>query len=275
MLLYAIAIQTGLRAGELASLTRGRLFLNNDPPFVTCKAGNTNNKQDARLYLQRDVADLLAAHVTTKAPGAAVFAMPIKTSRMFKDDLADARRAWLDAARGPEDRLRREQSDFLAAVNHEGEVADFHCLRHTCGAWLAQAGNHPKVVQTVMRHSAITLTMDTYGHLFPRQEADAVASLPGMLGGHPAAQVATGTDNRAIVIGTTIGTRKAAKRGVSAAKGGESQGQTGETATDLNMLPIESLGETRHDVANPGESAPHWTRTNNPLIKSQMLCQLS
>ena len=22
-------------------------------------------------------------------------------------------------------------------------------------------------------------------------------------------------------------------------------------------------------------SAPHWTRTNNPLIKSQMLCQLS
>jgi hypothetical protein len=31
-----------------------------------------------------------------------------------------------------------------------------------------------------MRHSSITLTMDTYGHLFPGQEADAVAKLPSM-----------------------------------------------------------------------------------------------
>jgi integrase len=61
--------------------------------------------------------------------------------------------------------------DFLSPTNHEGETLDFHCLRHTCGAWLAMTGVHPKVVQTVMRHSAITLTMDSYGHLFPGQEA--------------------------------------------------------------------------------------------------------
>ena len=42
-------------------------------------------------------------------------------------------------------------------------------------------GAHPKVVQTVMRHSSITLTMDTYGHLFPGQEADAVAKLRNIL----------------------------------------------------------------------------------------------
>jgi integrase len=88
-----------------------------------------------------------------------------------------------DAAHGPEERLRREQSDFLAYANHEGEKADFHALRHTTGAWLAMAGVHPKVVQTVMRHSAITLTMDTYGHLFPGQDAAAVAALPSMMNG--------------------------------------------------------------------------------------------
>ena len=82
----------------------------------------------------------------------------------------------------PAERLRREQSDFLQAANHEGEKADFHSLRHTTGAWLALAGNHPKVVQTVMRHSTITLTMDTYGHLFPGQDAEAVASLPDIMG---------------------------------------------------------------------------------------------
>ena len=57
------------------------------------------------------------------------------------------------------------------------------------------AGNHPKTVQTIMRHSAITLTMDTYGHLFPGQEADAVAKMPGMFGSDPEALAATGTDS--------------------------------------------------------------------------------
>ncbi len=59
---------------------------------------------------------------------------------------------------GTEEYAWREASDFLADVNHEGEHLDFHGLRHTCGAWLAMAGVHPKVVQTVMRHGSITLT---------------------------------------------------------------------------------------------------------------------
>jgi hypothetical protein len=48
MLLYAVAIQTGLRSSELRSLTRGRLFLHVVEPFNTCKAGSTKNRQDAR-----------------------------------------------------------------------------------------------------------------------------------------------------------------------------------------------------------------------------------
>ena len=48
-------------------------------------------------------------------------------------------------------------------------------------------------IQAIMRHSSITLTMDTYGHLFPGQEADTVARLPGMLGNGQKALRATGT----------------------------------------------------------------------------------
>ena len=48
-------------------------------------------------------------------------------------------------------------------------VLVFHSLRHTCGTWLALAGEAPKTIQEVMRHKDITLTMDTYGHLFPGQ----------------------------------------------------------------------------------------------------------
>jgi hypothetical protein len=106
------------------------------------------------------------------------------------------RRAWLEAVKhDPQDRIRREQSDFLSQVDHEGAVFDFHALRHTCGSWLAMAGEHPKVVQTVMRHSSIVLTMDTYGHLFPGQEADAVGRLRDMLAHPPNKLRATGTDD--------------------------------------------------------------------------------
>jgi len=250
MLLYAVAVQTGLRASELASLTRGRLFLDSTPPYVTCKARDTKNKQDARLYLQADVAELLRGHIATKAPGAAVFAMPhiANAARMFRADLADARKAWLDAARGPEDRLRREQSDFLANRNHDGEVADFHCLRHTCGAWLARAGNHPKTVQTILRHSSITLTMDTYGHLFPGQESDAVANMPSLLGDDRQALRATGTEtilpaNRQQLSGET---------GQFVAKCGDYTHQGDLAELSPNVLRAAGMSETWRDVAEAG-----------------------
>ncbi|NLE56957.1 MAG: tyrosine-type recombinase/integrase [Planctomycetes bacterium] len=75
-----------------------------------------------------------------------------------------------------------------------GERLDFHALRHTCGAWLALSGAHPKAVQAVMRHLTITLTMDTYGHLFPGQEAETVARLPEILGNSIPVLRPTGTN---------------------------------------------------------------------------------
>lgn len=120
---------------------------------------------------------------------------------MLRADLAEARDQWLKAAkRDPQLAAQREQDDFLLSVNHEGELLDFHSLRHTCGAWLATTGVHPKVVQTVMRHQSITLTMDTYGHLFPGQEADAVARMRELLTTPSADPQATCTDDAAAEI---------------------------------------------------------------------------
>ena len=59
----------------------------------------------------------------------------------------------------------------------EGLILDFHALRHTCGAWLVIAGVDVKTVQTVMRHSNPTLTLNTYGHLLDGAEANAVQKL--------------------------------------------------------------------------------------------------
>ena len=116
---------------------------------------------------------------------------------MLRADLADARREWMKAAQDdPGEYEKRSQSDFLSDENHEGERLDFHSLRHTCGGWLAMSGAHPKAVQAIMRHSTITLTMDTYGHFFPGQEADTVARLAEYMGDKPDHLRATGTTDQ-------------------------------------------------------------------------------
>ena len=198
MLLYRTAIQSALRSSELRSLTRGRLHLDAKRPYVTCKASSTKNGQDARQFIEPELAEALRAHIATKLPKAPVFNLPHEAdvAEMLREDLALPRKLWIREAKDdPQELAQREQSDFLAATNHDGEVMDFHCLRHTCGAWLAMTGAHPKVVQQIMRHSSITLTMDTYGHLFPGQEADAVDGLRQMFAEPPRNLRATGTDD--------------------------------------------------------------------------------
>ena len=183
-LLYATAIQTGLRAKELRQLTRGRMFLDDEAPYIACKARTTKNGKTAKQYLETQLAGQLRDYLARRSNGSRVFPMPHQsnTARILRTDLAEARAAWLKEAEDDADELaRREASDFLMATNDEGESFDFHSLRHTCGAWLALAGEHPKVVQTIMRHSQITLTMDTYGHLFPGQAAEAVGRFGHML----------------------------------------------------------------------------------------------
>ena len=42
-----------------------------------------------------------------------------------------------------------------------------HDLRHSCATILLAAGEHPKVVQEMLGHSSVQLTLDTYSHLLP------------------------------------------------------------------------------------------------------------
>jgi integrase len=278
--LYATAIQTGLRSGELRTLTRGKLHLDASPPFIVCPAGSTKNRKDARQYIQADLAESLRRHVATKAPQAPVFAMPRDTevATMLRADLAAARKAWLKAAQNASERIEREQSDFLAEANHERERLDFHGLRHTCGAWLAKSGAHPKAVQAVLRHSTITLTMDTYGHLFPGQEAETVARLPMMLGdAEPIALRATGTDDFAAaaddghadrqVLGAAMGAARDAISMHPMAPDGRAEDAESVTADDAEMPEIEAFPP--ENETGRGGSRTRTSLTGQGILRAQ------
>ena len=43
----------------------------------------------------------------------------------------------------------------------------FHDLRHTCANLLLSQGTHPKLVQELLGHATVAMTLDTYSHFLP------------------------------------------------------------------------------------------------------------
>ncbi len=179
-LLYWTAIETGYRSGELRKLRKSDLRNMNGRVSICAEGDITKNGKAAKQYLSKELATELFKHVNNLNPNAEIFKMPASANvaRMLKDDLESARASWInEEGIDEEKRKERVKSDFLKYENDSGLKLDFHALRHTCGAWLIIAGVDVKTVQTVMRHSTPTLTLNTYGHLLDGAEASAVEAL--------------------------------------------------------------------------------------------------
>jgi integrase len=159
-LLYKLAAETGLRANELASLTRESFTLEGSQPVVRVRAAYSKRRREDVVPLRLDMASQLAAFLEATPHKDSVFALPTgRLARMLRADLAAVGLPYVDAT---------------------GRYADFHSLRHTCGSLLAAAGAHPKVAQAILRHSDINMTLSRYSHVFAAQAAAAVAALPSL-----------------------------------------------------------------------------------------------
>jgi integrase len=53
----------------------------------------------------------------------------------------------------------------------------FHDLRHTCATLLLSRNVNPKIVREMLGHATISQTMDTYSHVLPDMQDEAVAAL--------------------------------------------------------------------------------------------------
>lgn len=70
--------------------------------------------------------------------------------------------------------LQQGFKPLLEACGVEGSYG-YHVLRHTAASLFIDEGLPPKKIQALMGHSSITVTFDTYGHLFPSDDDDASA----------------------------------------------------------------------------------------------------
>ena len=165
---------------ELRSLIPGKLFLRRRYAVHRLQGQrNEERRKEARQYVQADIAAELCASTLIVAitKSQYLIARSVKDVRNVRQDLAAARQAWLDKGKSRTKELSEEMRAIFFAGEPRGERPRFprptayvRCL----------AGNERRAPKSCSnRHAAwsITLTMDTYGHLFPGQEAEAVGKL--------------------------------------------------------------------------------------------------
>ncbi|MBE3585412.1 MAG: tyrosine-type recombinase/integrase [Thermoanaerobacter sp.] len=57
----------------------------------------------------------------------------------------------------------------------------FHDIRHTHATFLLKKGVHPKVVAERLGHASVKITLDTYSHVLPDTQQEAVKAIEGVL----------------------------------------------------------------------------------------------
>ncbi len=158
--LYVLAVNTGMRQGELlglqwkdVDLASGTLRVNRTI-FGGVVSPPKTAKSRRSVKLSRSALEALRNHQRT---GEWVFSTesgkPIDCTNLTKQSW----KPLLKEAGLPDKR--------------------FHDLRHTCATLLLTKGVHPKVVQELLGHSSISITLDTYSHVLPTMQEKAVAAM--------------------------------------------------------------------------------------------------
>ena len=177
-----VAVMTRLRRSELLGLRWDDLDLNTKTLHVQQSVYRSNKGEfvfgsPKTASSRRSVA--LADSVANELKGQRARVAKRKLSRGLNYDDNNLVFPARDGQPLDQNNLYRQWRDVLKRANlHQFK---FHTLRHTCASLLLKAGAHPKVVQELLGHSSISVTMDTYSHLMPNMQIDAVNSLERLL----------------------------------------------------------------------------------------------
>ena len=176
--LWALALYTGLRRGELLALRWAD---------VNTKAGTLRITGTLDRAGQRAPTKTAGSTRTVPIAPEALAALETRRTAQKRERLA-AGTAWegtdlifttlTGGALGAENVYRWFQA---ALVDCGLPHVRFHDLRHTCASLLAEQGVPIEVVQRLLGHTSIKTTADVYVHVTPDAQRDAVARLGALL----------------------------------------------------------------------------------------------
>lgn len=157
-LVYATALQTGLRRKELNNLEAEDFNLQARPPFLRVPASITKNRKEAIIPLNPQLTGMLRN------------IMPKGTRPAFRPFQHRVPRI---------ETLRKDlEAAGIRVRDERGRRVDFHSLRMTFGTTMLANGVHPIVVKELMRHSDLKLTTNLYTDASQLPMAKGVAALP-------------------------------------------------------------------------------------------------
>lgn len=172
--LYYLAIDTGMRQGELLALRWSDIV-------------------DGTIRIQRSL-DQHSGSFT--APKTAAARRPVALSRETQRVLLEHRErqaasgcsgplVFTNADGGPLRPSNYQRRSFKPLLKKAGidQSVRFHDLRHTAATLLLGAGIHPKIVSERLGHATIAITMDTYQHVSTTMQSGAARVMEDILAG--------------------------------------------------------------------------------------------
>jgi integrase len=170
---FLVALRAGLRLGEIAALRwsdlnfgeseEDKAYIVVQRNYVNEEFGTPKSGKSRRVDMSRQLrAALLQLRDERMLTAMQQGQMSITGDLVFQSD-----------AGGPIVKRNIGPRYMEPALERRGlRHFSFHALRHTFASLLLQAGISPAYVQRQLGHSSIAITVDTYGHWIPSENAD-------------------------------------------------------------------------------------------------------
>lgn len=174
-----VALGTGMRIGEIFGLKWGAVDIVSNKIYVRRSLVSTNSG----MVLQ-DTVKTKKSYRTIQIPNNVSIALrayrEYETARGIvkgNDDLVftNGNGNCIDTANYTDRTFKR----LLTKAGIDRKVR-FHDLRHTFATLLLAKGVHIKVISEMLGHSSIRITLDTYSHVVPSLQAEAISALDAM-----------------------------------------------------------------------------------------------
>jgi integrase len=180
--LWVLAVHTGMRQGELLALK----WTDVDLEAGKIRVRRTLTRESGHYTLGEPKTK--KSRRTVKLTGAATEVLRSHLSRQMADmdqlgDLYRDQGLVFTTDSGAPLNPSNVRNRNLRRLTRKAELPEirFHDLRHTCATLLLSRNVHQKIVQEMLGHSTVAITLDTYSHVLPGMGDQAATAMEDAL----------------------------------------------------------------------------------------------